>query len=123
LRAPTDTITARPRNGQYNDPMPHNGHFQRSDFSPHKTYTRRYRVAKPQRSCLLTFLITGIRPYARYQIGASMTLARTPYDGQRRTCSGIEPEMAALAREEVALGAELAAVHATLAAVEAAVNL
>ena len=27
----TDTLTVRP---------PHNGHFQRSDFSPHKTYTR-----------------------------------------------------------------------------------
>ena len=26
-------------NGHINGPTPHNGHFQRSDFSPHKTYT------------------------------------------------------------------------------------
>ena len=25
-------------NGHINGPTPHNGHFQRSDFSPHKTY-------------------------------------------------------------------------------------
>ena len=27
------------RDGHINGPTPHHGHFQRSDFSPHKTYT------------------------------------------------------------------------------------